>query len=79
MRGPGMALFIIVFIVWTLAWKGYALWTATKADHKKWFIAMIIVNNTLGILEIIYIFYGAKKKLADVKADLRRALSSIRN
>ncbi|MDD5430740.1 MAG: DUF5652 family protein [Candidatus Pacebacteria bacterium] len=48
-------------IAWCIAWKGWALWKAAKADQKWWFIA-ILVFNTLGILEILYIFVFSKMK-----------------
>jgi len=50
-------------LLWTLPWKGVALWKAAKNNHKKWFIALLLVN-TLAILEIIYIFYFSKEKQA---------------
>lgn len=50
----------IALIVWSLVWKGMALWKAARLSHKKWFIAFLIIN-TLGILEIIYVFFVAKK------------------
>jgi methionyl-tRNA synthetase len=51
---------IVVFLVWTLIWKGWALWRAARNSHKGWFIVLLILN-TVGILEIIYI-YGFSKK-----------------
>jgi hypothetical protein len=51
---------LIVSIIWILPWKGYALWTASQKNNKKWFIALLILN-TFAILEIFYIFYIAKK------------------
>lgn len=42
-------------IIWTLPWKGTALWKSARAKHLSWFIILLIVN-TLGLLEIIYIF-----------------------
>jgi len=62
----GKNLIMLLLVVWTLVWKCYSVWTASKKNHKKWFIALIIFN-TLGILDIIYIFYIAKKKWSDVK------------
>jgi len=41
-------------IIWSLAWKGLALWSAARAGDKKWFVVLLIVN-TLGILEILYL------------------------
>jgi hypothetical protein len=52
---------IILAIIWTLPWKGIALWKAAKNDDKKWFIALLLLN-TLAILEILYIFVFSKKK-----------------
>lgn len=55
---------ILLFIVylWSLTWKGIALWRASKSEQRNWFIA-ILVLNTLGILEIVYLFRFAKKRL----------------
>jgi methionyl-tRNA synthetase len=46
-------------IVWSLFWKGWALWRAAKNDSKVWFIVLLLVN-TLGILDILYIFFFSK-------------------
>jgi len=45
----------------TLPLKGIAMWKAAKNGHKKWFIALFL-SNTLGILDIVYIFYFSKPK-----------------
>jgi len=54
--------------LWSLIWKGLALWRASKGDQKIWFVA-ILVLNTVGVLEIIYLFRFAKKRLtiAEIK------------
>ena len=52
---------ISVGLVWSMAWKGVALWRAGRNGHLVWFIILFIVN-TLGILEIIYIFAFSRKK-----------------
>ena len=57
---------LALIIVWTLFWKGYAVWTAAKNNHKGWFIVLLFIN-TLGILEIIYLFFIMKKTWLDVK------------
>ncbi len=44
-----------IAILWTLPWKGVALWRAAHAERKGWFIALLVVN-TFGLLEILYIF-----------------------
>jgi len=53
--------FIWLIILWAIPWKGVALWRAARNRHKKWFIALLLVN-TMAILEIIYIFYFSKEK-----------------
>ena len=50
---------LIILAVWSLAWKGVALWKSAKKEHKVWFIVMLILN-TAGILEILYIFVFSK-------------------
>ena len=56
--GPVM----LLLIVWTLYWKYHALWHAAKNDEKWWFLAMLVIN-TLGILEILYLYYFSKQKM----------------
>lgn len=51
---------IPVAIVWTLFWKGIALWKSARNQSPVWFVAILILN-TLGILEIIYILFFSKK------------------
>lgn len=55
-------------LVWSIAWKGLALWNASKNSQKNWFIAILVIN-TIGILEIAYLFGFAKKKM--VLSDLQ--------
>jgi hypothetical protein len=56
-------LFIIIIVaigLWTLPWKGYALWLAARRHHTWWFIVLLLVN-TVGILEILYIFLVGRR------------------
>jgi hypothetical protein len=53
---------VLLAVLWALSWKGVALWKATKNNHKWWFIALLVIN-TLGILEILYIFVFGKRKI----------------
>jgi len=52
---------IWLILLWTLPWKGVALWKAARSEHKWWFIALLVLN-TMAILEIIYIFFFSGKK-----------------
>jgi len=61
--------FLLLSLLWVLPWKGVALWKAARNSHKKWFIVLLLLN-TLAILEIIYIFIFSKpKQKTDVKPD----------
>jgi len=51
---------ILLIVLWTLPWKGVALWKSARANDKSWFIPLLIFN-TLGVLEILYIFFLRKK------------------
>ncbi len=55
----------VLMLMWSLFWKGYASWTAARAGHGWWFVVLLLVN-TMGILDIIYLHYVGKKTLADV-------------
>jgi hypothetical protein len=54
-------LIIILAILWTLPWKGVALWKTARNQSAAWFV-VILLTNTLGILEIFYIFFFSKKE-----------------
>ena len=59
----------LLLIAWVLTWKGIALWMSARREQKNWFLAILILN-TLGILEIIYILYTRnKEKNNDIKED----------
>lgn len=57
---------IIGFLIFTaiaiaiIVLKGYCLWTAAKRDETGWFIAILIIN-TFGILELVYLYFIVKK------------------
>lgn len=55
LAGLGVGTMFAIFILWSLVWKGFALWIAARESKKWWFIPLFVVN-TAGILEIIYIF-----------------------
>lgn len=53
--------FIIPVVVWSLFWKGLALWRAARNGQKGWFVVLLIVN-TAGILEIVYLLFFSEPK-----------------
>jgi len=58
-------LLIALAMMWALVWKGFALWKSAELRQKYWFIAILVVN-TFGILEIIYLFLVAKNYKVEV-------------
>ncbi len=68
--GYGMPAFgggFFLLIIWSLFWKGLALWHAGRRGQPWWFIALLVIN-TAGILEIIYLFAILKLRQADLFA-----------
>ena len=63
-------LWIAFALIWTLSWKGLALWRSATLRQKGWFVAMLVIN-TLGILEIIYLFLVAKKYKVEIVEENR--------
>ncbi len=51
---------VAVLVILIVVLKGYALWHAAKRDEKGWFIALLLLN-TAGILELIYLYFIVKK------------------
>ncbi|PIR40365.1 MAG: hypothetical protein COV33_00115 [Candidatus Zambryskibacteria bacterium CG10_big_fil_rev_8_21_14_0_10_34_34] len=51
---------LAVIMLWVLPWKGISLWKSARLGHKWWFIVLLLIN-TLAILDIIYIFAVARK------------------
>ena len=58
---PWLPFVFIAVAIWTIAWKGTALWKAARNNSNVWFVVLLLVN-TMGILEIIYIFFFSKKQ-----------------
>ncbi len=58
---PFIITLVVLGVLWTLPWKGVALWKAAGRKDLYWFIA-ILVLNTLAVLEILYIFVFSKRR-----------------
>jgi len=52
--------FIALAAIWSLIWKGLALWKSAKNNQKYWFVALLVLS-TIGVLEIIYLAFFQKK------------------
>ena len=58
---------VVTVGLWTLPWKGIALWKAARRSQKIWFIVLLVVH-TLGLLEILYIFVFSRVKANEAAA-----------
>lgn len=50
---------LLLLIIWSIVWKGMALWRAARLGSSAWFVILLIIN-TFGILEIIYLYVITK-------------------
>ncbi len=55
-------LILAISIFWSVYWKGRALWKAAQRKELYWFITLLLIN-TLGILEILYLYVFTKEDL----------------
>lgn len=51
---------LVVVFIWSFFWKGLSLWHSARNNQKYWYFALLLIN-TIGILEIIYLSYFQKK------------------
>lgn len=74
--------FLTLIAIWSLVWKGLALWRAARKNSKYWFVAILIIN-TLGLLEIIYLVFfskrGERSQQLTVNPSTRRVNSKLEN
>ncbi len=54
-------LILVPILVWSLAWKGVALWKCGRNNQLPWFVVLLVVN-TVGLLEIVYLLWFQKRK-----------------
>jgi len=60
---------LAMLLAWSIIWKMWAVWRAARLGQKWWFIILFLVN-TVGILEIIYLFVISKKKMKEQETKL---------
>jgi hypothetical protein len=63
-------LIYIVLVVWSIIWKGIALWRSARKNDMAWFVVLFLVS-TIGILEILYIFVFSKPHKKELKKKRR--------
>ncbi|MFH1231633.1 MAG: DUF5652 family protein [Planctomycetota bacterium] len=62
--GVTFIILIVLMVIWSFIWKGIALWKCGRNNQLAWYIVLLILN-TCGILEIIYLIWFQKKKDSD--------------
>lgn len=68
-------LITIIFYLWIAVWKCLALWKAAQLKQKGWFIGLFVINS-LGILEIAYLFFFSKQDWHKIAQNLGLAKKS---
>lgn len=63
--GGGIFPVFILLAVWSLLWKGLALWHSAQKRQPWWFVILLFVNSA-GLLELIYLFLVLKLKPAEL-------------
>ena len=61
---------LLLVVVWNIAWKIPALWISARKKQIIWFVVLIFVN-TMGILEILYIFIVSKIHKRDQRINIK--------
>lgn len=61
-------LIMYFLLAWSLFWKGLALWKSSQRQEKIWFIVLLVLN-TMGLLEILYLFIFSKYIKASKKQE----------
>ena len=73
---PGINPWVMLAIVlWSIPWKGVALWKAARLSNKSWFIVLLVIN-TLAILDIIFIYFVARKYTVETEEKNEVSLES---
>ena len=61
LSSPEGILTVLFISVWTLVWKGVALYHAGKNRQKGWFVVLLLLND-LGILSMIYLRWFQRQR-----------------
>ena len=67
MNTPNTGFFAVIAVIaiWQFFWKVIAVWRSAREGQKVWFgvLLFLFFFNTLGLPEIVYLFWFAKHKL----------------
>jgi hypothetical protein len=52
-----------IAMVWSLIWKGVALWKSARYGQTAWFVVLLVDFITISVLEIIYLAFFQKRPI----------------
>ncbi|MFH1789516.1 MAG: DUF5652 family protein [bacterium] len=55
---------LMLIALWVIPWKAVALWKSARNNQKGWFVVLMLLN-TIAIVDAIYIFIFSDKKGKD--------------
>ena len=68
----GISIFIFaIILIWSAVWKFLALWKAGRKNSPIWFVVLAL-TNTVGILDILYIYAFSEKRKKQSSSRTRR-------
>lgn len=69
LQSPPALIGFSLLMVWSLIWKGFALYRAGSNRSPGWFVVLMFVN-TLGILEILYLSIFSRRRKREMNERL---------
>lgn len=63
-------LLVLAYAVWTVIWKGVALWHAARNMQYRWFIALLVLSIPFALLEIAYLLWFRRDRQPGVTQSL---------
>lgn len=78
-QNPVLNLIFLLIVIWSITIKGFGLYHAARHEEKLWFVALLFFN-TLGILEIAYLFFLSKEKMTiqEVNVNFKKLTTSFK-
>lgn len=59
---PQRRALLLAALTWDMVWKGASMWRAARDGSKPWFVTLLL-TNTLGVLDAIYLFIVARRRV----------------
>ncbi len=53
---PQLKFIFYILLIWSVAWKLVSLWKSARHGQKIWFAVLFLINS-VGILDLIYLFF----------------------